>query len=248
MIVAGEEFAHLGRLYRLAGLDDAPVTGGDAAHVQFFTEYGFAESLYGAEDDRFSDAPIGKDTPDVVIFSTEPRPRMLAIEAKVYDRPSKAQLVAQLTVQRALVTYLAQKLSVADEDCAHIALLPRDLGIDGAGLGTPVVFWEDLLSVFEDVAPVYWAGLLRVALERYDELVAKTQPFRVNADTIMTGAESRPGLGRTFYRERVTSAPRFAAGAYGCPTLNDEFPRRPEATGGQVGGCSGGSSWGWPCS
>ena len=45
-------------------------------------------------------AALAKDTPDVVVLVTEPEPVLIALEAKMYDRPSKAELLKQLAAQK----------------------------------------------------------------------------------------------------------------------------------------------------
>lgn len=56
----------------------------------------------------------------------------------------------------------------------------------------PVVTWEAVLARYADVAPPHWAGVLRVALERYGELVADRLAFAGkgnNADGELPGTE-----------------------------------------------------------
>ncbi len=113
-IVTGDNFSHLGRLLELCGLTPSPVHADGVALVQFFTEYGFTESLVKtrAASERFPGSPRGKDTPDLMVYTSAPPARLLAIEAKVYDRPSAAQLNEQLGRQRPLVKYLVGRLGV----------------------------------------------------------------------------------------------------------------------------------------
>jgi len=64
MLVCADNFAHFGRLTELAGLGRIEVDARpSSANVQFFTEYGFAESVIGEAKARFLDAPTRKDTP-----------------------------------------------------------------------------------------------------------------------------------------------------------------------------------------
>lgn len=50
---------------------------------------------------HFPGAPTRKDTPDVVIYVVGPRPALIAIEAKMYDRPTTTKLNEQLGAQTA---------------------------------------------------------------------------------------------------------------------------------------------------
>lgn len=66
MIVAADGFAHLHRFLHLSGLrvnpaGANPLVGGQ--DIQFFTEYGFAESVFTARDkERFGGHPVEHDT------------------------------------------------------------------------------------------------------------------------------------------------------------------------------------------
>ena len=128
MLVCAHDFAYLGRLTALAGLGSVIVdASAQRTNVQFFTEYGFAESLIGHAEKRFPDAPTARDTPDVLIYIGGPPRMLLAIEAKMYDRPSATDLEDQLQAQAVIVAYLRKKLGIALPNVAHVALLPQKL-------------------------------------------------------------------------------------------------------------------------
>jgi hypothetical protein len=191
MLVCADNFAHFGRLTELTGLGRLVVdaTPG-SANVQLFTEYGFAESLVGAAKKRFPGAPTSRERPDVMIYVAGPRQALLAIEAKMYDRPSAAELKIQLTAQTTQVNYLAAQLGVEASQVAHVALLPARLAGDVGPLPVRTVTWEQIRDTFADVAPPYFVEVLRVALERYDHLAApRVMTFGTNAEVKLTGAE-----------------------------------------------------------
>jgi hypothetical protein len=191
MLVCADNFAHFGRLAELAGLGQLGVDAmPGSANVQFFTEYCFAESLVGAAKERFLGAPTSRETPDVMIYIAGPRRALLAIEAKMYDRPSAAELKIQLAAQATQVNYLAAQLGVEASQVAHIALLPERLAGEVGDLPVPTVTWEQIRDAFADVAPPYFVEVLRVALERYDDLAApRVLTFGANAEVKLTGAE-----------------------------------------------------------
>ena len=146
MIVAGDGFMHLHRLLALCGLDHVQVQDDSATplqgqqDIQFFTEYSFAESVFRPEDkQRFADRPLEADTPDLVISG---RDWLLAIEAKMYHRPSTLDIETQMGRQRVLVDHWCEKFHIGAERARHIALLPaqfaadrRDLSVRVADLG-----------------------------------------------------------------------------------------------------------------
>jgi hypothetical protein len=190
MLVCADNFAHFGRLAELAGLErltvDATPT---SANVQFFTEYNFAESLVGPAKERFPGAPTGRETPDVMIYVAGSRRALLAIEAKMYDRPSTAEMKMQIAAQAKQVSYLAAQLGVEASQVAHVALLPERLASEIGLLPVRTITWEQIRDTFADVAPPYFVEVLRVALERYDQLVAPRMiVFGANAEQQQAGA------------------------------------------------------------
>jgi hypothetical protein len=196
MLVAADDFAHLGRLTELAGLGPVKVDARpDSATVQLFTEYGYLESTL--EEPTDPEAPTTRDTPDVAVFITRPRRVLLVIEAKLFDRPTRLELGQQLTAQAMLVNYLARDRDVAAGDVSQVLLLPEalaaELALDCEALpagwpgGIRVLTWEQLLATYQPVAPAYWAAVLSQALTRCGDLKAKRRPSRSNADQLLTG-------------------------------------------------------------
>jgi hypothetical protein len=123
MLVCADDFTHFGRLTELVRLGRIDVDARpSSANVQFFTEYSFAESVIGEAKARFPGAPTRKDTPDVMIYIAGPPRALIAIEAKMYDRPTKTELNEQLSAQAALVRYIAERLDVQAASLAHVAL------------------------------------------------------------------------------------------------------------------------------
>jgi hypothetical protein len=167
----------------------------DSATVQLFTEYGYLES--SLEEPSDPEAPTTRDTPDVVVFVTEPRRVLLVIEAKLFDRPNRVELGQQLTAQAMLVDHLARNREVAAGDVAQVLLLPgalaAELTLDPVALpaGWParirVLTWEQLLAAYQPVAPAYWTAVLGQALTRYEDLKTKRRASRSNADRLLTG-------------------------------------------------------------
>jgi hypothetical protein len=187
-LVAADNFAHLGRLLEMCDLADVePGVSGERMDVEFFTEYGFAESVVTLVDEaRFDGAPTAGDTPDIVLCGSD---WLLAIEAKVFDSPTPAAMRSQLQRQRLLVDYWSTHFGLAVGRVRHVALLPQPLSEEVGDLGVPVVTWEQLLAAYRPVAPVYWTAMLGEALSRYPELRTRSLPFGKKADGQMTGLE-----------------------------------------------------------
>lgn len=167
------------------GIDDHPVS----TRLLFFTEYGFKESLKGAVAEHFTD-PEGRDTPDVVIYIAPGDGHtglLLGIEAKMFHRPSKAELEGQLAVQRHLLEGLAGDLGAPDP--VLVALLPEPLANELGELEAPTksVTWETLLEMYADVGPRYWVGMLDEALRRYPDLVSNQKSYDAYAEQHLSG-------------------------------------------------------------
>ncbi|MDC3958975.1 hypothetical protein [Polyangium jinanense] len=222
MLVCAHDFAHFGRLTTLAGLGPVEVDASPGgANVQFFTEYGFAESLFGEEAERrFPEAPTSRDTPDVLVYVDGPRRVLLAIEAKMYDKPTAAELEEQLRAQAGIVAYLRDKLGVAQENVAHVALLPAGLARRVGDLSVRTITWEDVLSAYADVGPPYFVEMLRVGLARYDALLARRDvAFGANAETKLSGEE----IVRQFQAGMLTFTRMGRRGGLAGPELREDI-------------------------
>ncbi len=190
-LVAGDGLLHLGRFLRLCGLQVAPNDFGHppqhgAQEVQLFTEYSFAESWRAANDaDRLPNPPLDADTPDIVFCGPD---WLLAIEAKMFHRPSLAALDQQMERQHSLVEYWKQSLHIPGERTRHLLLLPEQLAQARLKLTWPVITWEQVLDVYRLAGDSYWFGVLRTALGEYDRLASEEPTFRSNAQGLLAGA------------------------------------------------------------
>jgi hypothetical protein len=71
---------------------------------------------------------------------------VIAIEAKMYDRPTTAELNEQFAAQAALIRYIAGRLGVEVASLAHVALLPAALASELGILLVATVTWERILT------------------------------------------------------------------------------------------------------
>ena len=188
MIVASEGFAHLDRLLALCGLPSAELEGNALAGlhpVQFFTEYNFAESRFTTADkDRFKNAPLDADTPDVVIVGPD---WLLCIEAKMFHKARPADMIVQMNRQRVLVDYWTRTLKLDPNKVAHVLLVPA--GLVTTGVDAQVITWEAVLDAYRVVGPVYWTAVLAQALHSYSALVSLPGEPGANGHGRATGAE-----------------------------------------------------------
>lgn len=177
-LLCSDAMVHLPRLGGLLELPDPLVVRADPddCTVLFFSEYSLIESAIGVIAERFPGmASLPKDTPDVVILVTEPAPVLIALEAKLYDRPSNADLTKQLTAQRAQLDQIAEHLSGplgAAVSIEHAALLPQGLADVIGELPARVITWEQILDTYGDVDQPYFLAVLAHALDQYLTLVS----------------------------------------------------------------------------
>ena len=191
MIVASDGFKHFGRFLALCGMPEVAVEADPAStNVQFFTEYGFKESLVDGAEKRFRD-PGGRDTPDLVVYVEREPSLLLGVEAKVFHRPSIADLEKQVRTQAELLSVIAD--GVGTRPSVHqVALLPAGFGAPERIDEVPVLTWERVADTFRDIAPAYWIGVLDEALRRYSRLASQGgsgDTYRQNCDAMITGSQ-----------------------------------------------------------
>lgn len=186
-IVCCDEFAHFGRFLKLCGLLEVEVATDPACtNLQFFTEYGFKESLVDNAKSRFP-YDGGKETPDVVVYIEGNPAVLLGIEAKVFSNASVGKINQQLQLQAELLSFIAHHLPTRPK-VFQVALLPSKLGADEKIAEARVVSWERLADTFRDVAPAYWIAVLDQAFQRYDNLVSRATAGGQNNDDRLLGA------------------------------------------------------------
>jgi hypothetical protein len=135
-IVCAENFKYFGRLEELIVGCPPLVVQADPSltNVQVFTEYGLSESIFGAATrGRFLTPPDARDTPDILIFVASEPPLLIALEAKMYDRPTWQALREQLRRQREIVLdYLAPVLGVPPSTSSTAACCRRSCSTSAA--------------------------------------------------------------------------------------------------------------------
>ena len=191
MIVASDGFAHFGRFLELCGAPVSKIAATpESANIQFFTEYGFKESLCDGAENRYRDPGV-RAAPDLVVYVENIPAVLLGVEAKVFHRPPPGDLPQQLETQAELLSVMAEGLGT--QPAIHqVALLPA--GFDAANQigNVPVLTWERVADTFRDVAPAYWISVLDEALSRYGNLVSKAgsgDTYRQNNDDVLVGKE-----------------------------------------------------------
>jgi hypothetical protein len=190
MIVCKDNFKHIGLLFSLLGLASCPEISAapDEANIQFFTEYSLVESLIGDARKRFPGLPLTKDTPDIAMFVDAEPKIMIALEAKMYDLPSRSQLRDQMAAQKRMLECI--RLSLGINKTYHYALLPEKLKCQMEGLGFDIVTWDALYDTYKPVCDGdYFHRLLCTSLDKYDELVSTGFVRGLNCEKRMSGRE-----------------------------------------------------------
>ncbi|MEZ4410978.1 MAG: hypothetical protein R3A52_31540 [Polyangiales bacterium] len=191
-IICADNFEHFDRFLSLLTRQRLPRVEAHSDHtnLQFFTEYSFVEALAGGARERFPDPPHTKDTPDLVCLLRGETDALIAVEAKMYDTPSSADLQVQCEAQRSLLSYLARTLPA--DQVVHALLLPQKFASRvRTPAGVPVVTWEQVVETYRPVlgAGHYFLSILSLALDRYDELVSSSGwQSGKNADATLAGS------------------------------------------------------------
>lgn len=187
MIVCRDNFNHLRQFlslindYQPQPIDATPST----TNIQFFTEYGIKESIYGKNISRFPNPPLSKDTPDIIILIQGKQTSMIAIEAKMFLRPSPTSLQTQMERQHEILKSLQEPLGI---DNLHlVALVPQQWNNKLSAFNFPVITWNTLYDQYSASYPDdYFLEVLKYALDNYDDLVSSTQSS-YSQKTHMTG-------------------------------------------------------------
>lgn len=191
MLVCRDNFRHFHHFtslipgYEPQHVDPNP----DTANIQFFSEYSLVESISDSSRARFPNPPRAKDTPDVVILIKDARKVLIALEAKMYDVPTRTEMLVQLRHQRELLRFIQAKLQIGDDSVYHFALLPEQLANELGHLGVPTITWQRLHETYREVFgdEDYFLALLGLSLESYDKLVSHRVSFGNNSEATIPG-------------------------------------------------------------
>lgn len=180
-LVTANDINHLPAFLELCGLTDCSVDG----NLQFFTEYGFAESLHAGRDLETWGEDWGRDTPDLVIHGAN---WLLVIEAKFFHCPSSQQLREQLLAQTPLVDAWRKKLDIPEDRLRHVLLIPQQLAAKIAPSQQsldqrwPIVTWQHVLRTYSAMKSNFWYRVLSDALDAYPQLASEPSTSGANAD------------------------------------------------------------------
>lgn len=190
MLVTVDDFRYFGRLTDLAGLGRMGVDAmPDSASVEFFTDYSVSASAVGRARERFMNAPRERHPTSAIAYLAGPPRSLLAIDVRMFSRPSIEELQDRIASKLTLVDFIASRLSINPRQVALVTLVPGRTAAESKALGVPVLTWEQVLAAFGDVAPPYYVEVLRQALDRYDELVERPRGRASDADMRLSGLE-----------------------------------------------------------
>ncbi len=216
MIVCRDNFKHLPRFMELIGCSNPGRIKSDptSTNIQFFTEYSLVESV---RDGRFPSLPTSKETPDILflIKNEEDESKILvALEAKMYVRPSAGQLQEQMQKQKPILDCICESLKISQEGLYHLALIPDTLfkGFKG-DFTEPVITWELIRDAYKENFPDdYFLEMLNQALKRYDDLVSEGVQYGKNCEQKITGKEIKTQFERGGFRMKIMGRDRGLSG------------------------------------
>jgi hypothetical protein len=190
MIVCKDNLKHLHLFLSMLPGIEVPTIIADPAktNVLFFTEYSLLESLVGAAKETFKELPGTKDTPDIVIWIKSSRNILITLEAKMYDTPTTDALNRQMQAQAKMLKSIKNTIGI--DQIYHYALLPEKLLKQRQELCFPIITWEQLLKQYKPICDGdYFYNMLRIALERYDDLVSAGPLYGINCEEKISGQQ-----------------------------------------------------------
>jgi len=190
MIVCKDNFKNIHILLSLVGIFETTILNFNPSesNVLFFTEYSLVESLIGKDKHRFKGLPKTKDTPDIIIYIKSAKKKLVALEAKMYDVPTADKLNDQMEAQQKILKSI--EISLDTDKPHHYLLLPEKLAKQSNGLEYPVITWEALQAAYEPVCKDdYFFELLRISLNKYDELVSPGITYGINCEEKISGQQ-----------------------------------------------------------
>ncbi|CAK0761898.1 putative Restriction endonuclease [Azospirillaceae bacterium] len=177
-IVCRDNFAHFGRFLQLLGIEGVEIkANADDCNVQFFSEYNLMESIYWDYPEMVSDddplKKFDKVAPDIVVFISGPTSHLISIEAKMFDRPKRKKLIAQVKQQEQMINALEDIFKKRGNSLSlqkhFMVLLPEGYFQEMRADKYPVITWESVLDIYKDVAESdYFHKVLSVALDKLD--------------------------------------------------------------------------------
>ncbi len=145
-------------------------------NILFLTEYSLKESL--VEDHHktvFSGQYETKDTPDLVVLITEPKPLLIVIEAKMFSSATSSDINQQLSKQKWVIDELAKVHDITADRIFHLALVPEGMVSHKSSITEDVIYWEEIVRKYEEkLKGNYFLETLRIALSKYDSLKSQS--------------------------------------------------------------------------
>jgi len=193
-LITTNDFEHLNRFTELAGLGQITVTPDpQASDFQLFTEYSLGESAFTYQDKARFAHWSSHEAPDLVLWLPGAG-ALLAVEAKMFHRPTPGQLGKQLQRQRELLDRIAQGIAPRPSLIRQAVLVAEPyLDEISAVLSEHVIpmTWEALADCYRGTAPPYWIGILDEALSQWHDLCSTTWPPGTPPTMTRSGAKIR---------------------------------------------------------
>ena len=198
-IICAENFKHFHLFLRLVGINDVEVNvSHKEENIQFFTEYNLMQSIHRTiDEERFRKGEYRNDTPDLMIaIKDTSKPYIIAIEAKMFDKPTPKEIIAQCENQK---KYVLDNLSAnLGTEPIHVCLLPEKMlnptsSLDGYSGKLHFITWQDIYKTYDkEGLKCYFLNVLKYALENfcnYQSNVDSSGGANANANAKISGSE-----------------------------------------------------------
>lgn len=179
-IICNENFKHIGLFLGLIGISNTKLTmDAGKENFQFFTEFALKDSLYNTTHRSAWEGINSNDTPDIVIFvNGTDRKKLVAIEAKLFEKPKLKTLQTQIEAQKIVLKTMQKHLGVLEEDLHHVLLLPDGFFCSKHLLELEekcqAVSWNKIYKLYsEEFGDFYFLNILKYALENYCKMSSR---------------------------------------------------------------------------
>lgn len=162
-------------------------------NIQFITEFCLKESVVNTIDIKWKDAPVSKETPDLVILITEPELYLIVVEGKMFSSTDINEFKEQIKGQKKVIDCIKKTLNINDKNIHHIGLIPEKYFSDNVPIDCQILFWEDIIRSYENIFKNnYFLEMLKISIKNYGDLVSNNETafgsFGKNAEEHLTGS------------------------------------------------------------
>jgi len=176
MLVCRNNFQHIDEFLTLINMD-CKIASPSPENIKFYAEYNLNTSVFGSARSYFEEDAKFTLSIDILFLlrCDDGYVKMVAIEAKMFDKPSASSLRKQMEKQQEQLTMVCKD----DTQLQMVALIPEQQYVnvqqefDDRNTDFQVITWKMIYEAYEKLFPDdYFVKELKFAIDRYCELVS----------------------------------------------------------------------------